>query len=99
MLQVPAEVVARYRLYLARQSIESIRHGEYSNWLRFFLEFCEKYQVKGVEAIRLHLFINKLKQKKQSEEQRRRAYHAISLYFKMNTGGAVPLAFPYLSNR
>jgi integron integrase len=88
MLQVSTDVIARYRLHLVDQRVEPGRHDEYSKWLRYFLDFCEKYKVKGVDAVRLHLFINKLKDKKQSEDQRRRAYHAISLYFRMNKDGA-----------
>lgn len=84
MLRVPADLIAQYQLYMDQNGIDLSRHDEYIKWLRFFLDFCEKYQVNGVESVRLHLFINKLKEKRQSQDQRRRAYHAISLYFKMS---------------
>jgi integron integrase len=70
-------------MYLGGKGIKNELLPDYLKWLRFFLDFCEKYKIEGVDTGRLRRFIQKLKEKNQSEDQRRRAYHAVSLYFEM----------------
>ncbi|RNC64431.1 MAG: integron integrase, partial [Desulfuromonadales bacterium] len=64
------------------------RYTDYLKWLRYFLDFCEKYHVAGSESERIDLFLNKLQQKGQSEQKRQQASQAVSLYFVMLKGGA-----------
>ncbi|MDK9719258.1 MAG: site-specific integrase [Trichlorobacter sp.] len=91
MFQLPSQLTTDYREYLVSSGIKIDMSGEYLKWLRFFLDFCDKYKIKGGNTDRLRLFINKLKEKNQSEDQRRRAYHAVSLFFAMmSQDGAKP---------
>jgi integron integrase len=83
MLQIPSLLLARFRAHLVKEGIPTDRFQEYKKWLHFFLDFCEKYQIEGDNTQKLRQFINKLKEKNQSEDQRRFAYHAVSLYFDM----------------
>jgi len=83
MFQLPDQLTTQYRELLATRGVKVELLGEYLKWLRFFLDFCEKYKIGGLAAGRLRRFIQKLKEKNQSEDQRRRAYHAVSLYFEM----------------
>lgn len=83
MFQLPDQLKIQYRELLATRGVKVELLGEYFKWLRFFLDFCEKYKIEGGDADRLRRFIQKLKEKNQSEDQRRRAYHAVSLYFEM----------------
>lgn len=90
MILLPSHLVVRYQDYCRDCGIKDAERSDYLKWLRFFLDFSEKYQVAGEGVVRIRKFMDKLKEKKQSEDQRRRAYHAISLYFKMlqeNHGG------------
>jgi len=48
-----------------------------------FVDFCDKYKIDADEAERIRQFINKLKCKGQTEDQRRQAYHAVTLYFDL----------------
>ena len=83
MLQIPTLLFTNFCAHLVTKGISPDRFQEYKKWLHFFLDFCEKYQIEGDNSLRLRLFINKLKEKNQSFDQRRLAYHAVSLYFDM----------------
>ena len=49
-------------------------------WLRYFLDFCEKYPPPEAKSERVCLSIEKLKSKKQTPQQCTQAAHAISLF-------------------
>ncbi len=83
MILLPEHLVESYQGYCQRSNISDNVRADYLKWVRFFLDFCEKYSVAGKDSERLRKFMNKLKEKKQSEDQRRRAYHAVTLYFRM----------------
>ena len=90
MILLPSHLVMRYQAYCRVYGIMAAERADYVKWLRFFLVFSEKYQVTGEAEVRIRRFLDKLQEKQQSEEKRPRAYHAISLYFKMlqeNHGG------------
>ena len=83
MFQLPDQLVAAYRMYFGRKGRNGELLSDYLKWLRFFLDFCAKYNIDGDDPDRLRQFIGKLKEKGQSEDQRRQAYHAVSLYFAL----------------
>jgi hypothetical protein len=83
MIQVPGQLISAYRMYLGSRGVKSELLPDYLKWLRFFLDFCDKYKVEGDESDRLRQFINKLKEKRQSEDQRRQAYHAVTLFIAL----------------
>lgn len=83
MIQLPVQLVSAYRLYLGSKGVKSELLPDYLKWLRFFLDFCEKYKIEGDESERLRQFVTKLKNKGQSEDQRRQAFHAVTLYFAL----------------
>lgn len=83
MILLPSHLVMRYQAYCRVCGIKDAERADSVKWLRFFLDFSEKYQVTGEVEVRIRRFLDKLQEKQQSEEKRQRAYHAISLYFKM----------------
>jgi hypothetical protein len=83
MLQIPGQLIAPYLAHLNERGVPASRHAEYKQWLRYFLDFSEKYQVTGEKPERVRLFMAKLRDKNQTEEQRRRAADAVSFYFDM----------------
>ncbi|MFZ3207313.1 MAG: site-specific integrase, partial [Geobacteraceae bacterium] len=66
-----------------KREIPVDRFTEYKKWLRYYLDFCDKYPVPDVKSERVRLFCDKLKGKNQTEEQLKRAAHAVSLYFEI----------------
>ncbi|MFZ2955878.1 MAG: phage integrase N-terminal SAM-like domain-containing protein, partial [Candidatus Ozemobacteraceae bacterium] len=52
-------------------------------WLRYYLDFCEKYQFPHAERISLDEFLEKLREKKQTPAQQEQATLAISFFFEL----------------
>jgi len=83
MLLIPNEVFIEYIAYLKKRGIIAAHQEQYKKWLRYYLDFCDKYPVLDANSDRVRLFCEKLREKKQSETQREQAAHAVSLYFEM----------------
>ena len=83
MILIPKDVFDSYAKYLALKHFSAELQTEYKKWLRYYLDFCDKYPMPESKSERVHLFAEKLREKKQGEKQRERAAHAISLYFEM----------------
>lgn len=83
MLLIPNEVFIQYITYLNKRGIIAAHQGQYKKWLRYYLDFCDKYPVPDANSDRVRLFCEKLRDKKQSESQREQAAHAVSLYLEM----------------
>ena len=88
MIKLADQLVTAYRMYLDGKGVKSELLSDYLKWLRFFLDFCEKYKIEGDESGRLLRFIDKLKSKGQTEDQRRQAYHAVTQYFALLKEGS-----------
>jgi hypothetical protein len=83
MLRIPNVVFDKYVAHLRNKRVSPARFAEYIKWLRYYLDFCHKYPVPTDSAKRVRMFCEKLKEKKQTDEQRKHAAHAVSLYFEM----------------
>ena len=81
MLPISEFISFQYNNALRRRAIPESLHVHYRKWLRYFLDFCEKYPPEAKSA-RIRLFIEKLKSKKQTPQQCSQAAHAISLFFE-----------------
>lgn len=92
MLELPKQLTQDYCSHLVNKGIKHEQFVNYLKWLRYFMDFCEKHHVGGSGQERLRQFINKLKDKGQTEDQRRKAYHAVSLYFGMQTQKVADMA-------
>jgi integron integrase len=91
MLPVPLPILTKFNAILEKQAVPSTLRADYKKWLRYFLDFCNKYSVPETRPDQVRLFINKLWEKKQTPAQQKQAAHAVSLYFevqrKENTQG------------
>jgi len=87
---VPQLLLEQYRNHLATRGIAADIASQLERWLRYFLDFRQKYAVGCPESEQTRLFMLKLKEKNQSNEQRQQAAYAVSLYleFVRTTGGA-----------
>ena len=80
---IPAPLLTRFLYYLKHSRIPETNHSDYLQWLRYYLDFCDKYSPPGSNSERIRLFCEKLRKKNQATKQLNRAAHAISLYFAM----------------
>ncbi len=83
MLRISDSILTKYVAHLRYRNIPLTRNSEYTKWLRYYLDFCNKYPVPTSKAERVRLFCDKLKEKRQKDAQREQASHAVSLYFEM----------------
>jgi integron integrase len=92
MIQIPAHFISQYIQFIAERSVLPAGQQYYVKWLRYYLDFCHKYNFQRNAVESIAAFIEKLKEKKQSDKQRAQAHHAISLYCDMlhQQGGEAP---------
>lgn len=83
MLNIPDKILVRYEAILKKKVMDVSRHADYKKWLRYYLDFCSKHPVPDSKSERVRLFIEKLKEKKQTQEQQKQAAYAVSLYFEV----------------
>ncbi len=81
MPELPREILSLFDEALVREAIPAERHVYYRKWLCYYLDFCAQYQINGADGKKLPAFLEKLREKHQSEYYRRQAAHAVSLYF------------------
>ncbi len=68
---------------MIKKGIPLPAHFHYRKWLRYYLDFCLRYHHKPADKESLAPFVQKLKDKKQTEQQRKQAFDAISLFCQM----------------
>lgn len=83
MLSVPFNIVKSYQSLLVERSIPSSDRANYQKWLRYYLDFCHKYQFGADDKNSFSSFNRKLAEKQQSVSQRRQAHDAIRVFFRM----------------
>jgi hypothetical protein len=83
MLDIPSQLKNGYARLLTQRNIPSHSHNHYLRWLRFYLDFCNKYHHDTAHHCSATLFISKLKEKNQTPRQQEQASHAINLYYAL----------------
>jgi hypothetical protein len=76
MIQLPPHLFRQFRVFCNDNGVIESEFADYLKWLRYFLDFCEKYHISGDGDGRTGLFLDKLRQKGQSDDKRQQAYHA-----------------------
>jgi len=82
MKKIPLEIEKQFLILLNKKMPQKL-HSDYLKWLMFYLDFCSKYKFKEDNHESLPKFLNKLKQKNQTEMQLKQAHNAISLYYEL----------------
>jgi len=47
MIQLPPHLFSQYRSYCADNGVNGYDFADHLKWLRYFLDFCEKYRITG----------------------------------------------------
>ncbi len=85
MLKLPTSLTQQFdKLLLSKKSFSDKDRAVYKKWLRFYWDFCHKYQHDAFHSDSLPLFLKKLQSKNQSVQQQNQANHSVSLFFKMH---------------
>jgi hypothetical protein len=83
VILIPKDVYARYLGLLRKNNVNDIVQQEYVKWVRYYLDFCEKHLITLDFSERVRLFLEKLRDKNQEEEQIKSAEHAIAFYLEL----------------
>jgi len=83
MKPIPSEIKILYDAALIKKGVALPAHFHYRKWLRYYLDFCLKYHHEPVNKESLAPFIQKLKDKNQTEKQRKQAFDAISIFYQI----------------
>jgi len=81
--RIPKDTFNNYIEILKKNSIPFDHHSQYIKWLRFYLDFCEKYHFSENDSDSLPHFIQKLINKKQNVSDRDQASIAVKLYYQI----------------
>jgi len=84
MLKLLDKIREQYTEFLREQKVPQNESLYYLKWLRYYLDFCNKYSHNQFGSGSLSHFVLKLKQKNQTENQTKQAKNAITLFYKMN---------------
>ena len=66
LIQINQNLLVSYNRELVSRNIPGNEHSYYVKWLRYFLEFCNKYKFNPSNVGSISPFIEKLDSKKQS---------------------------------
>jgi hypothetical protein len=83
MKQIPQPTKVRYDVLLAQHHIPATLQPYYLKWVRYYVDFCQKYRFEESEKKSLPHFISKLKEKKQTDQQQNQAFDAVSIFFEL----------------
>jgi hypothetical protein len=83
MQSIPSPLQARFIEHLKHDTVPASTHSFYLKWLRYYLDFCKKYELPHGQGSSLAPFLRKLQDKRQSAGQQEQARHAILLYYEL----------------
>ena len=86
MRRIHSDWLKGFSEFLVSHGVPRDEHYHYQKWLRYYLDFCEKYQFIEAGPDSLPYFIRKLHEKNQSLAQQKQASHAIGLYYESRPG-------------
>jgi integron integrase len=81
MIKIPEALQKKYSVLLTNSAVPPDHYKHFRKWLRYYLDFCQKYQHPYADENSLLLFLKKLKQKNQPDDQRAQAQKAVQLYY------------------
>ncbi len=81
MLAIPERILTAFEAGLHDTHVAVVQHSSYKKWLRFYLDFCKRYQFAAEQRSSLPAFLETLRSKNQSEQQCQQAQAAIELFY------------------
>jgi integron integrase len=82
MIIIPNDIRDNFEKCLAHESISEGVRPFYRKWLRYYFDFCHKYQHDLSDWTSLKLFMEKLAAKHQPGNLIRQASHSVSIFYK-----------------
>ena len=83
MRKIPAALNVQFDALLVKNKIPQKFHNHYVKWLRYYLDFCQRYRFNESNSQSLPNFIRKLEEKRQTDVQQKQANEAIHIYYEL----------------
>jgi integron integrase len=83
MFTVPSELQRRFEKLMQEKAISNRLWWQYKKWLRYYIDFCQKYNFPAAQQSSLSHFLDKLQEKKQTGIQQEQAASAVKLYYQL----------------
>lgn len=93
MLPLASALRARFEKQLSADGVPEKTWPFYLKWLRFYLDYCGKYEVPAERRESLPLFLRKLQEKKVAPWQQEQASQAVAWYYRL-VSGTEPVSSP-----
>jgi hypothetical protein len=81
MIKIPEVLQKKYSLLLTNRDVPQAFYKNFRKCLLYYLDFCQKFQHPNADENSLLLFLDKLQQKNQPDDQRHQAEKAVQLYY------------------
>jgi integron integrase len=95
MLTIPSFLQTQFQEYLRNRTIPNTIQAAYLKWLRYDLDFCQKYHFPPEYKESLPHFLKKLQEKRQTQAQQEQAAQAVTLYYELlESRSSVPTPGP-----
>ncbi len=91
MFTISKALQTRFDAKMRESDVPEKLHAHYRKWLRYYRDFCLKYDAPADRRESLPLFLKKLAEKKQVDWQQKQAEEAVSLFHEL-LGPAEPSA-------
>ncbi len=85
MLSLPKAIISAYDAILIQKQVPIQQRGAYKKWLRFYLDFCDKYNFNTSKSVSLSAFIDKLQSKGQGAVLCDQAKQAVIIYAALSS--------------
>ena len=93
MIQIEPILLKNYSAILNKNKMPENEQYSFIKWLRYYLDFCHKYDFEKTGPNSLPRFIEKLRSKKQNSSQQRQAFNAVQLFYSISRSQASPESF------
>ena len=80
---IPQELLRKFDERMIAKQIPIEVHPFNRKWLRYYLDFCDKYRNDPRDPGSLPDFINKLRERNQPKPYQKQAYHSVLIYYEM----------------
>lgn len=80
---LPPSLLKQFTQYIISKGEEGKKCGNYTKWFRFYYDFCNKYRFPDVEPDSLPHFLQKLREKGNTDIQIKQAQCSIDYYYDM----------------
>ena len=83
MIQIEQPLKNNYIALLRKNGLPEKEHSYHLKWLRYYLDFCHKYDFDSSDSNSLPPFIEKLSSRQQNENQQQQATNAVRFFYSL----------------